>query len=156
MCRRFESPACIDNPPYMAVPPPLFPPPSPFFYFFPDPQLSTTSFANITPMKNGINKNMLFSKSNTQKATPGLNLIWNNNNVKYQRETSTANEKPPSKEHYCYIIHALLIKNNAYPLLPPHSINNPTIWIIPRPHLFLQESLQFPFYDFPNNSIPYK
>ena len=140
MCRRFESPACIDNPPYMAAPPPLPPPPSPFFYFFPDPQLST-SFANITPMKNGINKNMLFSKSNTQKATPGLNLIWNNNNLKYQRETSTANEKPPSKEHYCYIIHALLIKNNAYPLLPPPFYKQPHYMDYPTPApLFTRKS----------------
>ena len=113
----------------------------PFSIFFQIPSFRQHSFANITPMKNGINKNMLFSKSNTQKATLGLNLIWNNNNLKYQRETSTANEKPPSKEHYCYIIHALLIKNNAYPPPPPPPLNNPHYMDYPTPApLFTRKS----------------
>ena len=52
-----------------------------------------------------------------------------------------------SKEHYCYKIHALLMKSSAYPT----SIDNPPIWTTPP---FLQENLDPLFYDFSKIPIP--
>ena len=42
----------------------------------------------------------------------------------------------PSKEHYCYKIHTLVLKNGTY----PHSINNPPIWTIPLPSDFFKNA----------------
>ena len=54
-----------------------------------------------------------------------------------------------SKEHYCYRIHTLSMKNSAH---PPPSIDNPRYGLPPPP--FLEENLDPPFYDF--SKPPYK
>ena len=61
-----------------------------------------------------LNKHYMFFLRETLCATPGL--IWNNNNLGYQKEFK---EKLPSKEHCCcYKIHLSLMKSSAY--LPPN------------------------------------
>ena len=60
--------------------------------------------------------------------------IQTNNNLKYQKEPKEKQtfqmKELPSKEHHCYKIHTLLMKNNPYPffLRQPHLYGLPSVF----------------------------